>query len=129
MFNVGGGEIIVIAFIALLVLGPQRLPEAARQAGRAMAELRRFSSGFQGELRAALDEQPGEPSEPPRRAAQAVAEIAASSDAVMPDDVMPGDAVPDDAVPDDVATDHGPRAEGPSRPRRRRPLTARDGTA
>lgn len=56
MFNVGGGEVLVIAFIALIVLGPQRLPDAARQAGKAIGELRRLSSGFQNELRDAFSE-------------------------------------------------------------------------
>ena len=32
MFNIGAGEFLVIALIALIVLGPQRLPAAARQA-------------------------------------------------------------------------------------------------
>ena len=36
MFNVGGGELLVILLIALIVLGPQRLPDAARQIGKAM---------------------------------------------------------------------------------------------
>ena len=39
MFNIGGGEVLVIALIALIVLGPQRLPDAARQVGKAMGEL------------------------------------------------------------------------------------------
>ena len=56
MFNVGGGELLVIALIALIVLGPQRLPDAARQAGRVMGDLRRISSGFQQELKVALDD-------------------------------------------------------------------------
>lgn len=56
MFNIGGGEFLVIALIALIVLGPQRLPDAARQAGRAMAELRRLSSGFQSELHNAMSQ-------------------------------------------------------------------------
>ncbi|MEO7430102.1 MAG: Sec-independent protein translocase protein TatB [Acidimicrobiales bacterium] len=56
MFNIGGGEFLVIALIALIVLGPQRLPEAARQAGKAMAELRRMSSGFQNEIKGAFTE-------------------------------------------------------------------------
>src|SRR5688572_21103178 len=42
--------------LALIVLGPQRLPDAARQVGKAMGELRRLSSGFQAELKQALDE-------------------------------------------------------------------------
>ncbi len=55
MFNVGGGEIIVIFLIALIVLGPDKLPGAARQAGKYMSEFRRMSSGFQQELRDAMD--------------------------------------------------------------------------
>ncbi len=56
MFNVGGPELLVILFLALIVLGPQRLPDAARQIGKFMGELRRMSSGFQQELKTALDE-------------------------------------------------------------------------
>jgi sec-independent protein translocase protein TatB len=56
VFNIGGPEVLVILLLALIVLGPQRLPEAAKQIGKAMGELRRMSSGFQQELRSALDE-------------------------------------------------------------------------
>lgn len=56
MFNVGGGELLVILLLALIVLGPQKLPEVARQAGSMMRELRRVSSGFQDEMRAAMDD-------------------------------------------------------------------------
>jgi sec-independent protein translocase protein TatB len=55
MFNIGGGELIVILLIALIVLGPQRLPDAARQVGKAMGDLRRLSTGFQNEMKQALD--------------------------------------------------------------------------
>jgi sec-independent protein translocase protein TatB len=56
MFNVGGGEVLMILLLALMVLGPQKLPDAARRVGNIMGELRRMSSGFQSELRAAMDE-------------------------------------------------------------------------
>ena len=56
MFNVGGGELIVIALIALIVLGPQRLPDAARQVGKVMGDLRKLSSGFQNEMKSAFVE-------------------------------------------------------------------------
>ncbi len=46
----------MILVVALLVLGPERLPEAARQAGRVLAELRRMGSGFQAELRDAIQQ-------------------------------------------------------------------------
>jgi sec-independent protein translocase protein TatB len=55
MFNIGGGELLVIMLIALIVLGPQRLPDAARQVGKTMGDLRRLSQGFQNEMKSALD--------------------------------------------------------------------------
>ena len=64
MFNIGGGEFLVIALIALIVLGPQRLPDAARQVGKAMGELRRLSTGFQDELKEAFKD--SEPTTTPR---------------------------------------------------------------
>jgi sec-independent protein translocase protein TatB len=42
MFDIGFSELIVIAVLALLVLGPKRLPEAARLAGRALGRVRHF---------------------------------------------------------------------------------------
>lgn len=56
MFNIGGGEFIVIAVLALIVLGPSRLPEAARQIGKTMSQLRQVSAGFQKEFQSALDD-------------------------------------------------------------------------
>lgn len=55
MFNVGGPEIIVIGLLALLVLGPDRLPGALRTVGRFVGELRRMSSDVQQDLRETLD--------------------------------------------------------------------------
>jgi sec-independent protein translocase protein TatB len=80
MFNVGGGELLVIMLIALIVLGPQRLPDAARTVGRVMGDLRRISSGFQQELKDAFDTDDVDPNDTPRRKesvplASAVAEV------------------------------------------------------
>lgn len=49
-------KLLVVGFIAFLVLGPDRLPQAARTLGRYVAHLRRMSSGFQTEVRDALGE-------------------------------------------------------------------------
>ncbi|MFN0090964.1 MAG: Sec-independent protein translocase protein TatB [Acidimicrobiales bacterium] len=65
MFNVGGGELFVILLVALIVLGPERLPDAVRKVGRFVGELRSMSDGFQRELRAAVEEEPGKPLFPP----------------------------------------------------------------
>ena len=44
--NVGPLELMVLGVIALLVLGPKRLPEAARALGRGMRELKDSLSGI-----------------------------------------------------------------------------------
>ncbi|MDQ4070094.1 MAG: twin-arginine translocase TatA/TatE family subunit [Actinomycetota bacterium] len=62
--SLGPAEILVILIVALIVLGPKRLPEAGRQVGRAIAEVRKWSQGFQDEIRTAMDFEPGPPSYP-----------------------------------------------------------------
>ena len=56
MFNLSGSEIVVILLLALVVLGPEKLPDALRRAGRAYAELKKMGNSFQAEVRSALDE-------------------------------------------------------------------------
>ncbi|HEY7490254.1 MAG TPA: TatA/E family twin arginine-targeting protein translocase, partial [Candidatus Tectomicrobia bacterium] len=51
MFGIGLPELLVIMVLALLVLGPERLPEMARLLGRAYAQLRRASEEFQNTIR------------------------------------------------------------------------------
>lgn len=56
MFNVGPEKLILLFVVALIVLGPKRLPDAARTLGRAVGELRRVTGGLQQEVRDALAE-------------------------------------------------------------------------
>jgi len=56
VFNIQGSEIIFLLLIALIVLGPEKLPDAIRKFGRAYAEFKKMANGFQGELKQALDE-------------------------------------------------------------------------
>lgn len=87
MFNVGGGELLVILLLALIVLGPQRLPGAVRTAGRVMGEVRRISSGFQNELKTAFDEADVDAEPPRRREAVPLASTVADAEAAdRPDD-------------------------------------------
>ena len=62
--SLGPAEILVILVVALIVLGPKRLPEAGRQVGKAIAEVRKWSQGFQDEIRNAVDFDPKPPSYP-----------------------------------------------------------------
>lgn len=50
MFDVGFSELVLIALIALIVLGPKRLPEVARTAGRWLGKLRRFLTDVKQDL-------------------------------------------------------------------------------
>ncbi|MGE3619469.1 MAG: Sec-independent protein translocase protein TatB [Acidimicrobiia bacterium] len=99
MFNLGGGEILVISLIALIVLGPQRLPEAARQVGRVVGELRRLSSGFQNEVRSAFDEAESAPPATSRRAAEAAGEVAEAAGEVAEADAPQDDPHPNGRFP------------------------------
>ena len=55
MGNLGFAEMLVIAVVALLVFGPDRLPELARQAGKALARFRSETSKSIDELKRAAD--------------------------------------------------------------------------
>jgi TatA/E family protein of Tat protein translocase len=50
MFGIGMTELLVIFAIALVVLGPKKLPEIARSLGRGLAEFRRASSEMRREF-------------------------------------------------------------------------------
>lgn len=62
--SLGPAEIMVILVVALIVLGPNRLPEAGRQVGKALAEVRRWTRDVQGEIKSAIDPEPEAKSDP-----------------------------------------------------------------
>lgn len=54
--GMGFGELVFILIIAVIVLGPGKLPEVARALGKTMREFRSISDGFQSELRKELND-------------------------------------------------------------------------
>lgn len=55
MFDIGFSEILLFGAIALIVLGPEKLPQAARTAGQWYAKFRRTVATLQSEIEAELD--------------------------------------------------------------------------
>jgi sec-independent protein translocase protein TatB len=121
MFNLSGSEIVFLLLIALIVLGPEKLPEAVRKFGKAYQELKKMSTGFQSELKEALDE----PMREMRETAEAFksaanfnfdvepdepAEIAPAGQVVAEAQVVPEAQVAPVAVP--VASNEPPLSSG-----------------
>jgi Sec-independent protein translocase protein TatA len=99
-------EILVILVAGLLILGPKRLPDAARQVGKAVAELRRMSSGLQAEMRDAFETTTSVDPEP------------APPAAVVPPPLPPAPATPADAELHIADSDGADDADDPLEPGR-----------
>lgn len=55
MFDIGFWELLLIGVVALVVIGPERLPEVARSAGVYLAKFRRFVAGVKSDINAELE--------------------------------------------------------------------------
>ncbi len=129
-FNIGGGEVLVIALVALIAVGPEQLPSVLRKIGRFVAQARTVTGNLRDEFMSGLDEVndvvnpekwtgSGTDDDPvvPRGYAQrqattesgeqkpAVNEIAAAN-ARRAEPTAPDDAVPESAASADAASDH-----------------------
>jgi len=76
MSNLGGGEMLAIFLLALIVLGPERLPVVARKLGGFVRKARAMSAGIEQEVRKAIDldppQTPKSPASPRIRAVPAL---------------------------------------------------------
>jgi Tat protein translocase TatB subunit len=61
MLNIGTPELLVIIVIALLVVGPERLPALARQIGRGLREFRKMQDDVKDLVKFDLDDAPDRP--------------------------------------------------------------------
>jgi len=56
VFNLSGTELVFIAILGLVVLGPEKLPSAMRRAGKIYREIRSISGNVQREVQKVMDE-------------------------------------------------------------------------
>ena len=56
MFNVGGGELLIIILVIIIFIGPSKLPEVANTLGRLSTTIRRFNQSFQDEIRDSFED-------------------------------------------------------------------------
>jgi sec-independent protein translocase protein TatB len=61
MPQVGPLEIMVVAMLALIVFGPEKLPGLLRSVGKTLGELRRMASEVQSDFRSGLEDDPEPP--------------------------------------------------------------------
>jgi sec-independent protein translocase protein TatB len=54
MFGLGFGEIVIVAILALVLLGPDKLPEAAKALGKTLQDLKKATDGLKGQLEAEM---------------------------------------------------------------------------
>jgi sec-independent protein translocase protein TatB len=50
MFGLGFGEILIILVLALILLGPQRLPDVAKQLGRGLRDFKKATDDLRGQF-------------------------------------------------------------------------------
>src|SRR5271169_2953436 len=82
-------ETIFLFFLALIIFGPKKLPEIARQAGRLLAELRRASNEFRSQIETEIahlevqKSQTAQPSPPPRGTVASLSSPSASTESIQ----------------------------------------------
>ncbi len=101
MFGIGTGEILLLLVIALIVLGPERMPQVARDVGKAMNDLRRTSEELQQELLNA--DRPAPPPAPAEGASKAIEATVRSEAEAAPASGAPDAGTTQAEVPTDAA--------------------------
>jgi sec-independent protein translocase protein TatB len=116
MFDIGFSEILVIFILALIVLGPEKLPRVVREVGRWVGRARAMARQFQEQLE---DEVDADRNRTARRS-EPVRPVGGTPPPLLPDDTEP---VPASVDPWQTATAPPHEAAAPSGDQPPEPLT------
>jgi TatA/E family protein of Tat protein translocase len=118
MFNIGPPELLVILLIALIVVGPQKLPELSRSIGRGLREFRRVQDEVKDMVKFDLEAPPEEPTTSTASTTSALSQ-AAPGTAGVHRTPRPATATGEPARVTDPTTNGptGPADDGPADPR------------
>jgi Tat protein translocase TatB subunit len=104
VFNIGPQELLLILLVALVVVGPQRLPELSRTIGRGLREFRKAQDEVKKTIRLGLDETEPTTARGTRRATPAADVRGHGAEAESPAGSEPT-GEPSEAPPADQAAD------------------------
>lgn len=107
--NLGMPEMLFIALLALIVFGPKRLPELARQFGKIMAEFKRATNDFKYQIENEIEQMEIAERQKEREKARAQ-QLTSGEQTILPPSPPPG------AISNSLATGSGYVVEGETRP-------------
>ena len=117
MFDFSFSEILIIFVLALIVLGPERLPSVVRRVGRWVGRARAMARQFQEQLEEEIDLEGRHRSASPAQPASAGSQPSGTDPAEMPERFGPAaDAPPSGEHPADAAHPAAESAEPPESP-------------
>ncbi len=108
MFNIGPMEILLVLAVALVVVGPKRLPELGKTIGKSLREFRKAQDDLRRTIEFDMDDEPAQPSR------RSVGPMTRGSRGQDPDDEEPSSAPDGSAADPDPAADVG--APSPDEP-------------
>jgi sec-independent protein translocase protein TatA len=126
VISFGPAKILIVLMVALIVLGPEKLPQMTRQVGKAWGDFRRFREHLEDEVRGALGEDLVQPYTAPWDVVGSEASTTSGVDGTTPDGAAQEGATPSDgSASGQGAEDRGP----PHQPGQLAPLPPATGSA